>query len=84
MVPTLMSTEVSAVCRDGGRLKVLAVVLAAVGVPDEADHPRMLRVRIGGGYSRISSSSDRVVSAVLVAPWVAGSKEKFWEWGGAS
>jgi hypothetical protein len=83
MVPTLMSTEVSAVCKDGGRLKVLAVVLAAVGVPEEADHPRMLRVRIGGGYSSISSSSDRVVSTALFAPW-AGSEEKLRECNDAS
>lgn len=29
----------------------------AVGVPDEADHPRRVRVRIGGGYSRTSSGT---------------------------
>jgi len=51
------STDVSAVWSDGGRLswvllvKILpAVVLsAAVGDPEEADHPRILRVLIGGG-----------------------------------
>jgi hypothetical protein len=43
-----------------------AVVLpAAVGVPEDADHARMLRVRIGGGYSRSSGSVVR--AAPLVA-----------------
>jgi len=56
--PTLKSTDVPAVWRDGGRWKMLVVVVVmlvaamlsgAVGEPDEADHPRMLRVRMGGG-----------------------------------
>jgi hypothetical protein len=43
-----------------------AVVLpAAVGVPEDADHARTLRVRIGGGYSR--SSGSMVGAAPVVA-----------------
>lgn len=67
----LMSTDVSAVWRDGGRLKrreplvvmLPAVVLsAAVGVPEDADHPRILRVWIAGGYSKSSGSVVRAAS----------------------
>jgi hypothetical protein len=61
----LKSTEVSAVWSEGGRLllKVLVVMLAAVllsqavGVPEEADHPRVLRVRIDGGNPSVWSPS---------------------------
>jgi hypothetical protein len=45
-----------------------AVVLpAAVGVPEDADHARTLRVRIGGGYSRSSGSVVRPGAAPVVA-----------------
>lgn len=51
----LRSTEVSAVWREGGRLKVLVTILAtvllsqAVGAPDEADNLRMLLGLRSGG-----------------------------------
>jgi hypothetical protein len=59
-VLALRSMEVSTVWREGGRWKwyeVLVVTLdvvtlsQAVGVPEEADQPRRVRVNIGGAYS---------------------------------
>lgn len=76
------STEVPAVWSDGARWKAreLAVVKLAVtvlsealGVPEDADQPRMLRVRMGGGYSRMSSGSAMPAELGIISG--AGSKK---------
>lgn len=68
--PKLRSTDVLAVCRDWGRWKGLELVSEVVGVVDDVDQPRTLRVRTGcsglsGIGGRVGSATSRMGSWIV-------------------